>query len=169
LIVRRFSWARTLWLIYPFRLLDINHHYHLPPCIMVRLLVLQSISSYWLTGWFQGQAKKTRKFATVKRMLNPNDIRLCAPLHLLPRPNHMLISSQKGEPTKAETEGRKGEGKSRPSSVRPPSIHFKRQELTNTHEQWTSPFLPIPLPQCSPRPSLSRIDRYEFYQFQFTK
>ena len=24
----------------------------------------------------QGKAKKTRKFATVKRMLNPNDIRL---------------------------------------------------------------------------------------------
>jgi len=32
----------------------------------------------------QGKAKKTRKFAAVKRMLNPNDIRLYAPNPLLP-------------------------------------------------------------------------------------
>ena len=36
-------------------------------------LMLGNADLYFL---YQGKAKKTRKFATVKRMLNPNDMRL---------------------------------------------------------------------------------------------
>lgn len=72
----------------------------------------------------QGKAKKTRKFAAVKRILNPNDARLYA---LLPRLLHVIGAEkvpQERKPTEAEEKGRGREGKSRPQSV-------------NTHPVWS--------------------------------
>jgi len=52
----------------------------------------------------QGKVKKTRKFAAVKRLLNPKDIRLFV-LCALPLSTGLMPMSQEGEPTKAEEEG----------------------------------------------------------------
>lgn len=43
----------------------------------------------------QAKAKKTRKFATVKRMLNPNDIRLCVLTDFSSRSQYRLLESEK--------------------------------------------------------------------------
>ena len=52
--------------------------------IVLRFVLIQMVQSFLLNSLeisielvsLQGKVKKTRKFATVKRMLNPNDIRL---------------------------------------------------------------------------------------------
>jgi len=52
-VIARFSSLKRLWCVVPFK---------------EKEMVTEFI--------FKGKAKKTRKFAAVKRMLNPNDIRL---------------------------------------------------------------------------------------------
>ena len=52
----------------------------------------------------QGKAKKTRKFAAVKRLLNPKDIRLFVFCPLLLSTGLMPLS-QKGEPAETEEKG----------------------------------------------------------------
>jgi hypothetical protein len=53
---------------------------------------------------FQGKAKKTRKFAAVKRLLHPKDIRLFA-LHTLLPVNGLMSTPQEGESIETEEEG----------------------------------------------------------------
>jgi hypothetical protein len=58
----------------------------------------------------QGKAKKTRKFAQVKRMLNPNDIRLYAPcferLTILITSSHIYSKENQAKQQKKEQEAK---------------------------------------------------------------
>lgn len=63
----------------------------------------------------QGKAKKTRKFATVKRMLSPNDARLWVSFEGIRSINvHTIYLPQKRESIETEEEG--GGGKSQSCS-----------------------------------------------------
>ena len=84
---------------------------------MVRIQAVAWKKSLLIETDTQGKAKKTRKFAAVKRMLNPNDIRLCVSLCSIVTPYLTTVAQKRKSGKTAEERGR-GQSKGRATCVR---------------------------------------------------